>query len=383
MTVLLGLELTGEQVILTVVSRRGRLKASLSEPIDGPAIAWWQAHPDERLRAMLSLMERATHEGVLQAGGVAGIGITCDPGLVFLDREMKPIPARQMKWDEVLPDPAERTPARALRALAEARPRDVRRLGMVLSTLDYLRFKLTGALASSASFAWSTGLVSADSGVDHWRRDLIEELGYPQDAFPPIFSAECRVGGVSLEVIERTGIPSGVWVHAGSDPVASYLSLAREPKVNEHVVLLKDGRASLWRCGELPVEWHGDVAILSTSKLCYERVEDREWNGQFPDYWASTEPGERAIELRSPIDLGSWPEQPPGLWTMTAGAGEASCTAAIVAGLGLGYWQDERPLWRKARRSTPYGQWRGEQLAALEALASFGKEDELGEEMEE
>ncbi|MEE8142919.1 MAG: FGGY family carbohydrate kinase, partial [Planctomycetota bacterium] len=210
MSVLVGIELCGTEVVLTVVSRGAEILATVTEPLSEPMAAWWRCHPEERYRAVLSTLERAVGEGALRSDQVAGIGLSGETGLVLLDLEFKAIPPRSIPWEELFGEECSRSPVPALRVLAEKKPRLANRIGLVMSPIDYIRFRLTGALATHVGFAWSTGLVEGPEAADSWNPEACMSLGLSPRAFPPIFHATCRVGVVQEEVSKRTGLRTGL-----------------------------------------------------------------------------------------------------------------------------------------------------------------------------
>ena len=54
----------------------------------------------------------------------------------------------------------------------------------------------------NVSFAWSTGFTRSNA-PSSWDLDALRELGYRRTLFPPIFTAECRVGVVSEEIVQQ------------------------------------------------------------------------------------------------------------------------------------------------------------------------------------
>ena len=49
---------------------------------------------------------------------------------------------------------------------------------------------------------------------------------------------------------------------------------------------------------------------------------------------------------------------------IAADAGRAGAGSAIVAGFGLGWWRDPRPIWRKRRPARPRAEWEAARAAA-------------------
>lgn len=363
MSVLLGLELVGREAILTVVNRDAEIEGVLVEPLSSSVSEWWLTHPDERWRALLSLLDTAMSSGLLEGGAVAGIGLAAEPALVLLDRELSPIPPREIKWESLLEPGATLGPAAALRLLAAERAGTVRKTGAVLSLLDYLRFRFTGALASHESFAWQLGLSAqiADEGggwrLGQWSQPGIQELGFSPEAFPPIFESSARVGIVGGEAVEQTGLPNGTWVHAGSDPRTNCLVFAQEPRAGTCVSLLTETGAESWRVGPAPTEWSEDVLPTSLPDTWFHRLESPVDPRQ-PE-WALPDGVEQvALDFRYAPDLEHWPSELPASVQMACDAGRASAGAAVHAGLGCGWWRDSRVLWRKKLRPSVYSDWR-------------------------
>ena len=201
MSLLLGIELSRSQVVLTVVDRSSDVINSITEQISEPVANWWRCHPDEWLRGVLAALERAVGEGLIAGEKVAAIGLSAEPGLVLLDADLKPLPPRDLSWEEILGTDMESSPYSALRALARERPRTAARVGVILGPLDYLRFRMTGSLATHVGFAWGTGLTVGAEHVTSWDRAAIQELGYPPSALPlhaasivSVVSFPCQAG---------------------------------------------------------------------------------------------------------------------------------------------------------------------------------------------
>lgn len=400
MTILLGVELSGSEATLTLVDRQATVLEVLHERLATPASEWWTTHPDERYRAVVSLLESAMREGLL-AGGVAGIGLAADPGIVLLSPELKAIAPRTMPWTEILGEGDRSCPRTVIRALAgevgepestdsesgSDRPSYAPKIGAVLSTLDYLRFQLTGALATHTSFAWRTGLALSGERPDAWDTERILDLGFRLEAFPPIFEPSVRVGVVSPEIIERTGVPRGVWVHAGSDPVSAALGVAAEPRVGDSVVqLTKDGDSTRWAVREAPAEWEPGWLPSVFPGVWFQRETDAQPVDPRRGEWPSAS-DRVCLDFRFETELEEWPESaPPGVDLRVSGcAGDASPGVGVQAGLGIGWWRDRRVLSRKKLPSFPYAEWReniriqSEEIAREAAELEAARQEALAE----
>ncbi|MGE3964854.1 MAG: FGGY family carbohydrate kinase [Planctomycetota bacterium] len=366
MAALLGLEVSGVDAILTVVDRQGHLLCALRERLSAPAAQWWTTHPEERFRAITSLLDTALREGLL-AGGVAAIGVCATPGLVLLGPEFEVIAPRDLPWSEALDGCDADDLGRVLAQLAGHAPSAVAKVGAVLSTLDFIRFRLTGALGTHASFAWRTGLTHLPPRATTWNTEEILGLGFRTEAFVPIFDATARVGVIHPDVAARCGIPMGVWVHAGAEPVAANLALNADSGLGgPPIVLLNEGRWEAWESCPTPVERNPRV-ITADGHEWWQRLSVADLDpseGRVPAQW-----GDYLLDLahvaapsanrsQSGRPLGEWPSTLPGSPRVAAGAGQASIAPAVQAGLGIGWWRDSRVLRRKYLRPLPYEEWR-------------------------
>lgn len=355
MTALLGLEVSGVDAILTVVDRRGQVVSALRERLSAPAAQWWSTHPDERFRAVTALLDTALREGLL-AGGIAAVGLAATPGLVFLGPEFEVIAPRALPWGEVLDGVDPTNMAAVLEELTARAPQVAAKVGAVLSTLDFLRFRLTGALGVNASFAWRTGLTHMPPRATSWDTEAILARGFRFEAFAPIFDAPVRVGVIHPDIAGRHGVSTGVWVHAGAEPVAASLSLHSDAATTSPPIVLEteNGWQAWERCAS-PAAWRGDVTTIGNDSW-WRRLPVAELDppkGKLPADWS-----ECLIDFTTSWEPSTWPESLPCPAQVAAGAGTASIGAAVQAGLAIGWWKDARMLRRKYLRPLPYPQWR-------------------------
>ena len=102
-----------------------------------------------------------------------------------------------------------------LRWIKENEPETYARIGSALLIKDYVKYRLTGVIASDFSDMSGTGL------LDLWRRDyapeLLELLDLADAAplLPPLHPLDAIVGRVSAEAAAETGLPEGLPVAAG------------------------------------------------------------------------------------------------------------------------------------------------------------------------
>lgn len=92
-------------------------------------------------------------------------------------------------------------------------PERYARMTHILNPKDYLRFRLTGELASEVTDASGTGLF--DVRRRQWARDLIDTLGIDARLLPPVFESQIISGCVSGIGAELFGLPKGTLVAGG------------------------------------------------------------------------------------------------------------------------------------------------------------------------
>jgi xylulokinase len=94
-----------------------------------------------------------------------------------------------------------------------------RRLHQVLFPKDYVRYRLTGQLATDVTDA-SGGLL-LDVRSRAWSAELIDELAIRPDILPPIYESHQVAGELSVLAARATGLSSGTPVVAGAADQAS------------------------------------------------------------------------------------------------------------------------------------------------------------------
>ncbi|MGE4613416.1 MAG: FGGY family carbohydrate kinase [Planctomycetota bacterium] len=352
MSVLLGIELHGNCIRLQAVDRKGTRLALLEEPVSVPFERWWGTHPDERVRSVRALLQHALQEGHIRPASIAAIGFSCEPSLVLVDAEMEPIPPRALDWQHL--DPSDSSPEQVLRNTLARFPSILRGLHSVMDLQDWLRYRWTGAVATSSTFAWHSGLSSHSSPAQRFDPVALQQVGLESGQLPPLMPGPHRVGTLQEDLVTDTGLPRGTWVCAGTSPRAARLWLAAEPTPGQGIVLLEPEGATLWRVGEAP----------DAGASCEEVIP-----APYGDHWYHRE----AIEVADPrqgetplsdvvydaaeIDPAQSWNPDAGSMTVSADFGAASRAPALLAGVGLGWFRDLRPLWRKRCKTVALEHW--------------------------
>jgi xylulokinase len=104
-----------------------------------------------------------------------------------------------------------------LRWIVENEPDLVRHTHKFLLVKDFIRFRLSGTVATDPHDAAGTGLFDRRTG--EWSHSMLELIGVPRDKMPPIHDSTQVVGGVTEEAAQATGLALGTPVVVGSGDV--------------------------------------------------------------------------------------------------------------------------------------------------------------------
>jgi xylulokinase len=238
--------------VITVTSR----PTTLSSPHPGWAeedpLEWW-GNACAVLRELSARVEDVSH--------LAGICVTgMVPAIVVLDASGKPLRPSIQQSDgrssaEVARLAAEVDEAAFLakagngvnqqllaaksRWLEHHEPAVFANIATVFGSYDHINWRLTGVRGLERNWALEAGLI--DLTTDVLDDDLISLTHLPRSTIPPIHSAHEKIGAITLEASEATGLPQGLPVFGGAaDHIASALAAGI---VNPGDVLLKFGGA--------------------------------------------------------------------------------------------------------------------------------------------
>jgi xylulokinase len=97
--------------------------------------------------------------------------------------------------------------------LRDHEPEAYRRLATVLLAKDFIRFRLTGTLATEPSDA--SGTLMFDPAHMRWSDELLDAVGIPASLLPNVGGSSEVLGRVTSEVAAALGLPTGVPVVGG------------------------------------------------------------------------------------------------------------------------------------------------------------------------
>ena len=102
--------------------------------------------------------------------------------------------------------------------LKENEPENFHSINKIICPKDYIRYCLTGKIATDYSDASGTGLLNISEGT--WSSELIEKLGFSISWFPTIESATSIAGSVLPDLYKETSLNSHTAVtYGGGDAV--------------------------------------------------------------------------------------------------------------------------------------------------------------------
>ena len=234
MTTLLGLDIGTTGARCLAVDEKGNVRAAASAdyPLYSPRPGWSEQRPEDWWEASCRVIAQVAG----QVGGeISAIGLAGQMhGAVFLDQSdavIRPallwndqrtaaqcaaITARigAQRLIEIAGNPAlTGFQAPKILWLLDEEPDAYARLTRVLLPKDYIRLRLTGEVATDASDASGTLLLSLRDR--NWSDELLDALEIPRRWLPAVFEGPDQTGQVRDEVSRDLGLPAGLVVAAG------------------------------------------------------------------------------------------------------------------------------------------------------------------------
>lgn len=239
---ILVLDLGTSRLKSTLFSPEGKVLAceSASYPTEAPYPTWAEQDPERwwsamirATRAALATIQYDPRDG---SGSTVGIGVTGQMhGLVLLDRSGTPLaPCLTLQDVRAVPevnaidrdlgagrvyaitgarlDPA--SPAAKLRWLSHHRPELIARTAAVLSPKDYVRYLLTGHLATDPVDA--AGTLLYDLRERRWSGEIAAAAGIPLQHLPPILRSHDLAGELSRDAAAALSLSPGIPVAVGA-----------------------------------------------------------------------------------------------------------------------------------------------------------------------
>lgn len=276
------------------------LGSALKEyPLYQPKAGWTEQEPEDWWSAAAQGCREIM--GQITGGECAGISFSGQMhGMVALDSGGRPV-RRSILWndqrtqtqcDEItelaggLPSLLGYTNNRMLTGytggkilwMKEEEPENYSKTKVIINPKDYIRFKLTGVIATEVSDASGYGLFDVEKR--EWAWELIDRIGFGRELFPPCVESTEQTGVITDEAAEACGIPAGTRVYGGGgDAVISTtgMGLVQPGKVGvtlgtSGVVAMglpaympnPDGKLQLF-CNNKPGTWHAMGVTLAAA----------------------------------------------------------------------------------------------------------------------
>ncbi|HEX7770948.1 MAG TPA: xylulokinase [Pyrinomonadaceae bacterium] len=237
MTLLLGIDLSTTGAKALLIDPEGRVISSTTTPLNlsTPFPLWSEQEPHEWWEATANSIRQALADANASGESVAAIGLTGQMhGLVVLDQERHVLRPAILWNDQRCGAECDEIRARVslerlvritgndaltgftapkILWLETHEPEVYRRIHHVLLPKDYIRYKLTGALAMDK--ADGSGTMLFDLRKRSWSSEILDALHINAGWLPPTFEGHEITSDVSSAAAELTGLRRGTPVVAG------------------------------------------------------------------------------------------------------------------------------------------------------------------------
>jgi xylulokinase len=207
-----------------------------------PRPLWAEVDPESWWRCTALVIRQAIAESGVAPGDIAAVGLSglmhapvlldgegqvLAPAMLWMDQRCAPQCEAMRQEHPALEHVASTThTAPKLRWLAECAPEVLARARTLLLPKDFVRYRLTGTLASDPSDASGTGLFDRERGV--WSEEAARLARTPFEILPPIRPSWAAAGTITAEAAGETGLAAGAVVaHGGGDTTCTLMGVGR------------------------------------------------------------------------------------------------------------------------------------------------------------
>lgn len=240
---LLGIDVGTSGLKVLLVDENGSQAAEATEqyPIHSPYPSWFEQDPDDWWNATVKATKRMLTESGIDPGQIAGIGLTGQyHGLVILDKDHQVL-RRSILWNDqrtakqsaaivqkvgeekllriAATSGAPYFTACKLQWVRDNEPDVYGKVATMMLPKDYIRFKLTGELATDVTDA--SGTLFLDVRKRQWSDEMPGLLDVDASILPNVVESPQVSGTVSKQAAEETGLPAGVPVAGGAGDQAA------------------------------------------------------------------------------------------------------------------------------------------------------------------
>ena len=235
---ILGIDIGTSACKSIIVDNEGNLIASAAEeyPLYIPQPGWAEQNPSDWWNAAINTMRKAIQESNISPGSIKCVGLSGQMhGLVALDKNYEVLrPA--FLWND------QRTLKQCMEIidiaggesqllnftnntmlpgytggkilwLKEEEPQNYEKSKIFLNPKDYIRYRMTGEIATEVSDASGTGLFDVKNRK--WSGALLQKLGIDISLLPLCYESPEITGFSTKEVFEATGLPEKTAVTGG------------------------------------------------------------------------------------------------------------------------------------------------------------------------
>ncbi len=240
----LGIDVGTSGTRALVIDERGNVVASATEEhaaFSSPQIGWAEQHPEDWWRACCLAVPRALQQSGLKPSDIACVGLSGQmhgavmlgengevvrPALIWCDvrterqcRELTDnIGAAQLIQATCNPALVNFTLTK-LMWVREHEPENWKRVRSIMLPKDYIRWRMTGELATDMSDA--SGTLLLDVAHRRWSRVMLEAAAIDERLLPGLFESPEVCGAINGEGASATGLRRGTPVVAGAGDQAA------------------------------------------------------------------------------------------------------------------------------------------------------------------
>jgi xylulokinase len=243
MSLLLGIDVSTTGAKSLIIDSDGEVLAAATTPlsVSTPRPLWSEQDPESWWRAVVSSIRRALAQSSRHGGRVAAIGLTGQMhGLVLLDEheavlrpailwndqrcgaecdDIRALLGRERLVEVTGNDALTGFTAPKILWVQKNEPEIYARVRHILLPKDYIRLKLTGAMAMDK--ADGSGTILFDLKARDWSPEVLSALDISRDWLPRTYEGPEVTGEVSGEAAGVTGLSAGTPVVAGGGDQAA------------------------------------------------------------------------------------------------------------------------------------------------------------------
>ncbi len=235
---LIGLDIGTSGAKCIIADEQGNVIASDTQgyPLYSPKPGWSEQHPEDWWQGIRKGCQNIMGKAQIDPSKIVGLSLSGQMhGLVALDKENNVIRPAMLWSDQRTQSQCDWITERAggldsllkytnnrmltgytggkLIWLRENEPGNFERMVKFCCPKDYIRFMLTGNVATDVSDASGTGFFNVEER--DWSRELIDKVELPFHIFPQFMESTALAGVVTRQAAEQTGLPEGLKVYAG------------------------------------------------------------------------------------------------------------------------------------------------------------------------